>query len=116
MIQAQWEIIEMLAEKARKEMIEVEDERTMNDLEEAPLHKAFDREYYLTQVKGLKKEELLESLINEAHIRYNMQCELADARFDLGRFKTKLRQIRAELDKWKLVARNFHKSVQLLMG
>ena len=82
------------------------------------LHKVFDRETYVREsgIRSLKKEELLEALINEAHVRYNVQCELSDERSAFRRLKDTLNEARMEKNKWHTVASGLRQVVNNLMG
>jgi predicted nucleic acid-binding Zn-ribbon protein len=93
-------------------MIEVEDQKIKFEIEEASLHKAFDRERYAAEIKGMKKEEMREALLNEAHIRYNAQCELADERVAFKNAKNALHKAQDDAEKWLQVARDLSEIVR----
>jgi hypothetical protein len=117
--QAELDIIRALALKAWEEGIKVEDKRVLDQLEgieDRDAHKAFNRERYAAQLKGMKKEELYEALLNEAHIRYNQQLELSDERRAFRNVKSALHQEKEEVTKWKSVAHSLRQAVQQLMG
>jgi hypothetical protein len=78
--------------------------------------KAFDREGFFYEIKGLKKEELMEALLNEAHLRYNVQCDLSRERTAFKRLKDTLNEARREENKWHTVASGLWQVVNNLMG
>jgi len=100
-------------------MIEVEDQEAFGITKydgDAPAHKAFNREEYAATIKGLKKEELFAALTDEAHIRYNVQCELADERWAFRKLKDELNAVRKDVQRWKSVADHLRHAVQVLMA
>lgn len=127
--QARWDIIKLMAERVKQDIIEQEDRKVtamiegmtegMNQEKDTTcyngMHKAFDVDGYIETIKGFTKDQLRQTLIREAELRYERQCDLDDVKRQNHMLQGTIRRYKTEMDLWKSIAYRLKLVVQELM-
>lgn len=116
---AENELIEAMAKRARRDMEQQEDQRMCDEIGmgvELGTHKVFDEKNYRRALLQLTKKQLIDALVREAELRYSGDCNISDYRRASDSQQGKIRNLTADLTKWKNAARRMAEALNSLVN